>query len=287
MHLGNVLSALLAWCSVRSANGKMLLRIEDLDTERCFPEYAAQIRDDLRWLGLDWDEETPPQSTRTAVYIAHLERLSAQGLIYPCWCTRGTLRAASAPHASDGGRIYPGTCRNLTDEDRAQRTAPAALRVIVPDAVYRVHDGVQGDYAENLARDCGDFAVRRADGVFAYQLAVVVDDGLFGVNQVVRGADLLSSTPRQLYLQQVLGFSAPEYYHIPLLIAPGGRRLSKRDRDCDLGVLRERMTPEALIGRLAQLSGLLDAPTPISAKELASIFDWTKVKKGPVVVDGV
>lgn len=285
MHLGNVMTALLAWCSVRHADGQMLLRMEDLDTERCPARYAAQLRADLRWLGLDWDAETPPQSTRSAIYAVQLAKLEALGLIYPCWCTRGTLRAASAPHTSDGQVIYPGTCRHLTAEERAARTAPAALRLIVPEDVVSVTDGVQGPYAENLARDCGDFAVRRADGVFAYQLAVVVDDGLFGVNEVVRGADLLSSTPRQIYLQQLLGFPTPRYFHVPLLIAPGGRRLSKRDLDLDLGVLRDRFTAVQLIGRIAHLVGLTDTDAPLSATELAYVFDWQRVHKGPITVE--
>ena len=284
MHLGNVFAALMAWCGVRSCGGRLLLRMEDLDTERCSDLHAAQLREDLRWLGLDWDEETPQQSLRTEIYEAQLAKLEAQGVIYPCWCTRGMLKAASAPHASDGRVIYPGTCRNLTPEERAMRPRKAALRLLVPDAVYAVEDGVQGHYEENLARDCGDFPVRRADGVFAYQLAVVVDDGLCGINQVVRGADLLSSTPRQLYLQKLLGFPAPEYYHVPLLIGPDGRRLSKRDRDLDLGVLQQRMTASQLIGMLAHAAGLTETAAPISAAELAGIFDWRRVRQGPIVV---
>ena len=285
MHLGNVFTALLAWCGVRSRGGTMLLRMEDLDTERCNAVNAAQLREDLLWLGLDWDEETPMQSSRTEIYEAQLQKLEALGLIYPCWCTRGTLRAASAPHASDGRVIYPGTCRNLTEAQRAAKGRKPALRVLVPDRVYAVEDGVQGHYEENLARDCGDFPVRRADGVFAYQLAVVVDDGLSGVNQVVRGADLLGSTPRQLYLQEQLGFSSPEYFHVPLLTGADGRRLSKRDRDLDLGILRQRLTAEQLIGFLAKTAGLTENAAPISASELVQIFDWKKVLKGPVAVD--
>lgn len=284
MHLGNVFTALLAWCSVRSAGGRMLLRIEDLDPDRCRPEYAAQLKEDLCWLGLDWDEETEPQSQRSQIYAAQLETLQKQGLIYPCYCTRNELHAASAPHASDGRIIYAGTCRRLTEAQRASQTRKPALRLIVPDAVFSLHDGVQGDYAENLARECGDFLVRRSDGVYAYQLAVVTDDALSGVNEVVRGADLLSSSPRQLYLQSLLGFPAPSYYHVPLLIAPDGRRLSKRDRDCDLGFLRQHYAPEQLIGRLAQACGLTKTAAPISAKELASVFDWNKVQTAPIVI---
>lgn len=284
MHLGNVMTALLAWCSVRSAHGRMLLRIEDLDPDRCRPEYAEQLKDDLRWLGLNWDEEAQRQSERSAIYGRQLEKLRDLGLVYPCYCTRSELHAASAPHAGDGRFIYAGTCRSLTDAQRAAMRRTPAMRLIVPDAVYALTDGVQGDFAENLARDCGDFLVRRSDGVYAYQLAVVTDDGTEGVSQIVRGADLLSSTPRQLYLQELLGFARPDYFHAPLLIAPDGRRLSKRERDCDLGALRGRMTAESLIGRLAQLCGLTETDAPISAQELASVFDWKKVKTGPITV---
>ncbi len=284
MHLGNVFAALMAWLGVRSAGGTLILRMEDLDTERCKDTHAAQLREDLCWLGLDWDVETEKQSLRTEIYEAQLEKLKKMGRIYPCWCTRGMLKAASAPHASDGRVIYPGTCRNLTEQARALKSGKPALRLWVPDAVYTVEDGIQGRYAENLARDCGDFPVRRADGVFAYQLAVVVDDGLCGVNQVVRGADLLSSTPRQLYLQKLLGFAAPDYYHVPLLIGPDGRRLSKRDRDLDLGILRQRYRPEQLIGILAHAAGLTETPAPVPAKELAKDFDWKRVRKGPIVM---
>ena len=222
MHLGNVFSALMAWLSVRSAGGTMVLRIEDLDPDRCRPEYAEQLKDDLRWLGLDWDVEQTPQSRRTEAYRERFERLREMGLVYPCYCSRGELHAASAPHASDGNVIYAGTCRNLTEEERAGKTRRPAWRLIVPDEEFTFHDGLQGEYRENLARECGDFIIRRSDGVYAYQLAVVTDDAEAGVTQIVRGRDLLSSTPRQIYLQRLLGLPTPEYYHVPLLVAPDG-----------------------------------------------------------------
>ena len=209
MHLGNVFSALMAWLSVRSAGGTMVLRIEDLDPDRCRPEYAEQLKDDLRWLRLDWDTEQTPQSRRTEVYRERFERLREMGLVYPCYCSRGELHAASAPHASDGNVIYAGTCRNLTEEERAGKTRRPAWRLIVPDEEFSFHDGLQGEYRENLARECGDFIIRRSDGVYAYQLAVVTDDAEAGVTQIVRGRDLLSSTPRQIYLQRLLGLPTP------------------------------------------------------------------------------
>ena len=278
MHPGNVFAALLAWLSARRCGGEMLLRIEDLDVPRCPPENAELLRDDLRWLGLDWDREQPPQSGRSAYYETVLEKLRAAGEVFPCWCTRGDLKnAANAPHASDGHPIYPGTCRKLTAEERAARTAPPLWRLHVPDETVSFTDGHYGPVSENLARECGDFILRRADGVFAYQLAVVADDIDAGVTQVVRGRDLLSSTPRQLYLYRLLGAPAPAYCHVPLLTAPDGRRLSKRERDLDLGSLRERYRPEALLGALAAAAGLLDRPEPCSARELVPLFAWKRV----------
>ena len=286
MHLGNVFSAMRAWLSVRSQNGEMVLRIEDLDPDRCRPEYAQTLKEDLRWLGLDWDREQTPQSLRTEAYAAAFEVLENQGLVYPCYCTRGELHAASAPHASDGRVLYAGTCRNLTAGERAQQSKVPAWRLKAPDRVYGFADGLQGYYAENLAKECGDFIIRRADGVYAYQLAVVVDDGAGGVTQVVRGMDLLDSTPRQLYLYELLGLDAPEFYHVPLLTAPDGRRLSKREKDLDLGALRQTHTPEQLLGKLAHLAGVLDRPEAASAGELAAVFDWSRVKREPIVMDG-
>lgn len=285
MHLGNVFSALLAWLSVRSQNGEMILRIEDLDPDRCRPEYAETLKDDLRWLGLDWDREQTPQSRRHDAYAEAFARLSQQNLVYPCYCTRGELHAASAPHASDGRVLYAGTCRSLTDAQRAEKTKAPAWRLAVPDEVWSFTDLLQGYYAENLAGECGDFIIRRADGVYAYQLAVVVDDADGGVSQVVRGMDLLDSTPRQLYLYHLLGLTPPSFCHVPLLTAPDGRRLSKRERDLDLGVLRQRYHPEELLGILAWWAGLLDHPEAVSAMELAGSFQWSKVKHEPIVVD--
>ena len=283
MHLGNIFSAMLAWLSVRSRGGEMVLRIEDLDPDRCRPAYAETLKEDLLWLGLDWDREQEPQSARTEVYARQFQSLSH--LIYPCYCTRGELHAASAPHASDGRVLYAGTCRHLTQAQRAEKTKAPAWRLTVPDRVYGFEDGLQGWYEENLATECGDFIIRRADGVYAYQLAVVTDDGDGGITEVVRGMDLLDSTPRQLYLYELLGLKPPKFYHVPLLLAADGRRLSKRERDLDMGALRQRYTPEALLGQLAHLSGLLEHPEPASAADLAAIFRWDKVRKNPIVVE--
>ena len=285
MHLGNVFAAMVAWLSVRSRNGSLVLRMEDLDTQRTSEEYAQVLREDLLWLGLDWDLETAPQSQRSAVYDRCFEMLADMGLLYPCYCTRSQLHNVNAPHMSDGTYVYAGTCRNLTDEQRAAFDRKPAWRVMVPDREWVVNDLAQGIYRENLITDCGDFVVRRADGVYVYQLAVTVDDGEAGVTEVVRGQDLLGSAPRQMYLQQLLGFGHPAYGHVPMLLAPDGRRLSKRDKDLDLGYLRQHMKPEALLGALAYSAGLIDRKIPLSAKELASVFSWSKLKKEAIYLD--
>ena len=276
MHLGNVFAALIAWLSVRSRNGEMVLRMEDLDTQRTSAEFAEVLRDDLRWLGLNYDRETPPQSQRSKVYDRYFEILKEKGLLYPCYCTRSQLHGVNAPHLSDGTYVYPGTCRNLQEPPKNRLPS---WRVMVTDKIWTVEDKCQGHYQLNLATDCGDMVVRRADGVYVYQLAVTVDDGEAGVTEVVRGMDLLSSAPRQMYLQELFGFPHPEYGHVPMLLAPDGRRLSKRDRDLDLGQLRKRMKPEELIGTLAYAAGLIDQNTAISAKELAGEFAWAKLRK--------
>ncbi len=287
IHLGNILCCLLAWLSTRQKGGKVILRIEDLDAARCPIRYAEQMIKDLRWLGLDWDEgpetggpdEPYFQSRRTALYQDALKRL--EGLVYPCFCTRAELHAASAPHREDGQTVYAGTCRNLTAAQRAERAAKRspALRLRVPDREFSFQDRHMGPYAENLERDCGDFLLRRSDGMFAYQLAVVVDDAAMGVTEVVRGADLLSSTPRQLYLYQLLGLTPPEFFHFPLLLAPDGRRLSKRDADAGLDSLRGQVSAEKLLGQLAQLAGFHPSGAPTPAEGLLDEFSWEKVPR--------
>ena len=285
MHLGNVFAALIAWLSVRSRGGEMVLRMEDLDTQRTSEEYANLLRQDLNWLGLDYDRETPPQSARSRVYDRYFEQLQEMGLLYPCYCTRSQLHSVNAPHLSDGTYVYPGTCRNLTPAQRAAMDRKPAWRVVVPDREWSFTDRVQGAYALNLATECGDMVVRRADGVYVYQLAVTVDDGEAGVTEVVRGMDLLSSAPRQMYLQELFGFPHPEYGHVPMLLAPDGRRLSKRDRDLDLGQLQKWVNAETLIGTLAFSAGLIDRNEPISAKELATVFQWEKLKGDAIYLD--
>ena len=278
MHLGNVFAAMIAWLSVRSRNGYLVLRMEDLDTQRTREEYAETLRRDLLWLGLDWDLETEPQSRRSQVYDRYFDMLRQQDLLYPCYCTRSQLHNVNAPHLSDGTYVYPGTCRNLTEEARRAINRLPAWRVQVPDRLWRLEDLAQGPFSQNLVTDCGDFVVRRADGVYVYQLAVVVDDGEAGVTEVVRGLDLLGSAPRQMYLQGLFGFAHPAYGHVPMLLDPQGRRLSKRDRDLDLGQLQLHHRPEKILGTLAFAAGIIDRNTPVSARELAGEFSWQKLK---------
>ena len=285
MHLGNVFAAMIAWLSVRSQNGTLVLRMEDLDTQRTSPEFARILREDLTWLGLHWDVEMPPQSQRTEVYDRYFEKLMDLGLLYPCYCTRSQLHNVNAPHQADGTYVYPGTCRNLTREQQEAFKRAPAWRLQVPDQIWELEDMGKGHYSQNLASECGDFPVRRADGVYMYQLAVVVDDGEIGVTEVVRGMDLLGSAPRQMYLQKLLGFSHPRYGHVPMLMAADGRRLSKRDQDLDMGALRNRFRPEEILGQLAFAAGLIPCKEPISARELAREFQWEKLKQEDICLD--
>jgi len=284
MHLGNVYSALLSYLSAKSRGGKWLLRIEDLDPQRSKPEYVDLLKDDLLWLGLEWDLYCV-QSERFALYEEHLRRLTDMGLTYPCYCTRADIMATQAPHESDGRIVYAGTCRPRTDTLTNLQISdrPAATRLIVPDREIRFTDRHYGEQSVNLAKHCGDFVVRRADGAWAYQLAVVVDDALMGVTEVVRGSDLLLSSAQQIYLYEILGYPVPEFCHLPLLCNEAGQRLSKRDKSLDMASIRERYTPEQLLGILAHAAGQTPNPSPISLSRLTEIFTWDKVPTENIV----
>ena len=260
----------------------MVLRMEDLDTQRTSEEFAETLRRDLQWLGLDYDREQVPQSKRSEVYDRYFEILKEKGLLYPCYCTRSQLHGVNAPHLSDGTYVYPGTCRDLRQPPKNRLPS---WRVLVPDRIWTLEDRIQGHYELNLATECGDMVVRRADGVYVYQLAVTVDDGEAGVTEVVRGMDLLSSAPRQMYLQELFGFPHPEYAHVPMLLAADGRRLSKRDRDLDLGELQKNMKPEQLIGHLAYAAGLIEKEEPVSAGELSKNFCWNRLRKTDIYIN--
>lgn len=292
--MGNVYALLCAWAHARQNGGQIVLRIEDLDPLRCPRTNADLIADDLRWLGLDWDEgaylgedgEKYFQSQRTEIYQKFLAELKDRDHLFPCFCSRGELHAADAPHLSDGRYRYPGTCRDLTPEQVAVKSfiRPPALRVRVDREPLTFTDEHYGYHSCILEEDCGDFIVRRSDGVFAYHLAVVVDDALMGVTEVVRGRDLLDSVPVQMYLYKLLGWESPNYCHIPLLTAADGRRLAKRDKDLDLGVLRQQYTSAEIIGFLAHVMGLSDRNEPMSAREFLSVFDMKKLPQEDIIL---
>lgn len=265
MHMGNVFCALLSWYHARKQGGRWLLRIEDLDPQRSRREYALQLMDDLQWLGLEWDGDAVWQSERSDIYEHYLGELISRGLTYPCYCTRADIMATQAPHESDGRIVYAGTCRNITTPPVGRQPS---TRLIVPDRTITFTDGFCGEQSINLSRHCGDFVVRRADGAWAYQLAVVVDDALMGVSEVVRGNDLLLSTPQQIYLYDLLGFKTPRFFHHQLLRNESGQRLSKRDKAMDMSVLRTQYTPAQLIGHLAHLAGLTEREEAVTPEEL-------------------
>lgn len=288
MHMGNVCAALLSWYSAKSRGGDWLLRIEDLDPQRSRPEYARQIEEDLLRLGLEWDEggidgrgSAGPyvQSQRGAIYEEALKKLADASLTYPCYCTRADIMATQAPHQSDGRIVYSGKCRpgaTLSDPAGLPTVSDASLtggrkpstRIIVPDEEIRFTDRICGPQSVNLAEHCGDFVLRRADGAWAYQLAVVVDDALMGVTEVVRGEDLLLSSAQQIYLYRLLGFRPPEFAHFPLIRNSDGQRLSKRDRSQSLEYLFDHYSPAEIIGRAARLTGLQASDRPIMPREL-------------------
>lgn len=299
MHLGNLFTALISWLSVKSRGGKWILRIEDLDPQRSRREYAQLIEDDLHWLGLDWDEgglegrgDHGPylQSESHEIYEAVLKRLVNMGLVYRCNCRRADIHASGAPHASDGRVIYSGRCRppqfshpggHVVPENPA---APGALRLYVPDENIEFDDRLFGHRRVNLAKEFGDFLLRRSDGAWAYQLAVVADDARMGVTEIVRAADLLSSSAPQIYLYRLLGLPQPEFAHVPLLCNQDGVRLSKRDASLGMDRLRKEYSSESLVGLLAHIAGLQPTPEPLHPADLLSKFEWGHLKGSPTII---
>ncbi len=288
LHLGNARSFLLAWLSVRSRNGALLCRIEDLDGPRIKPESIQEAIDDLAWLGLDFDGEAQLQSAKLGRYALALEHLKSKGLVYPCTCTRSEIeRAQSAPQESlDHGMVYPGTCwgrYESGEQARVESGREPAWRFRLPeDAVVVFQDGMHGRVEIDVARDCGDFVVAKKDGQPAYQLAVVVDDGDSCINEVLRGDDLLSSTSRQVLLYRALGFPEPRWIHVPLVLGADGRRLAKRHGDTRLSQYRRRGIRSAeMLGFLAHSAGLLDEPRDLSAEDLLDFYDLTQVHSRP------
>lgn len=294
LHLGNARTFLLAWLSIRAQGGTVVLRIEDLDGPRVKPETIAAALLDLRWLGLDWDEGPDVggpvgpyvQTERLARYRQSLDRLIADRMAYPCYCSRKDIeRAASAPHAGDEGPVYPGTCRDRLPAAPIDGRHPS-WRFHVPPGNISFDDRLHGRATWNVARDLGDFVIWKGSGSPAYQLAVVVDDADMRIDEVVRGDDLLPSTPRQVLLYQALGLPPPNFTHVPLVIGPDGRRLAKRHGDTRIETFRGRgVTAERLVGLLAHWSGLADRITECHPADLIRRFAWELVPRHPVVCD--
>ncbi len=292
LHIGNLLAMLLAWLDCRSLGGELIFRMEDLDPARSKREYVEALAEDLHWLGLDWDRGWPDpafaQSGRSMRYEAAFRTLSEKGLVYPCWCTRSErLAAASAPHPGEAEHDSGCRCARMTEAEREARLRSGrvpAWKLRCPDSLITLTDGHYGPIGQNPARDVGDFLVRRSDGVWAYQLAVSVDDMEMGVTRVVRGRDLLSSAPRQKWLIETLGGTAPAYCHAPLLTQEGGK-LSKRFGSLSTRELRGLFQPEELVGKLAFLCGLRQTDAAVEARELLPEFSWDRIKKEDIPVN--
>ena len=284
-HVGNARTYLLAWLSARSQGGEILLRMEDIDVWRNKPDAAAQALDDLRWLGLDWDGEAVVQSTRLPEHEAALAELQRQELVYPCTCSRTDIAtAASAPHAEHEGPTYPGTCalRNVADAATLYRPFSWRFRASHTPAYFDVHQGLMELDLKTLG---GDFVVWRSAKVPAYQLAVVVDDAAAGITEVIRGDDLVPSTPRQLLIYEALDLTPPRFAHVPLVVGENGQRLAKRHGDTRISSLRDfGVKAEQLLGLLAWSCGWLPKPQPIALKELLPLFNWESIPKEPFVL---
>jgi glutamyl-tRNA synthetase len=289
-HIGNARTYLMAWLSARSRGGQVVLRMEDIDSPRVKQGAADQACADLHWLGLDWDGEPVVQSQRLAHYESALGRLQIQESVYPCTCSRTDVaQAASAPHEEHEGPVYPGTCcrRRSADVAQLERRSFAWRFRLGNDSPCFV-DGFRGPTELDLRRVGGDFVVWKSAGTPAYQLAVVVDDAAFGITEVVRGDDLLPSTPRQLLLYQALHLRPPQFIHVPLVVGPDGRRLAKRHGDTRLASLRTTgVKPEALLGLLAWSCGWLPRMEPISARDLLPLFRLEAIPPEPFVLEPV
>ncbi len=296
MHLGNVWAMLAAWLSVRKQGGTMVLRMEDLDPSRSKQIFADQIIEDLAWLGLTYEEgpdcggDYAPyvQDQRRHYYENALQQLKEQELLYPCYCSRKDLAAVRAPHRGENAGVYPGFCRGLSvgeQKIRAEKKNPG-YRFLMPNREDCFLDLNYGEQCQQLQSETGDFILRRSDGIHAYQLAVVVDDALMEITEVVRGADLLSSTHRQRVLYETLGYTAPKFGHVPLLVGRDGRRMSKRFQSLDLGQLKSKgWKPEELWGLLLFESGMMGKKELVSLEEAIGIFSWETMKTEDLKID--
>lgn len=285
LHLGNLRTALASWLSARSKGGRWLIRMEDVDTPRCRREVGLAQLEDLERLGLVSDVPVAWQSERTPTYQAALQRLHEAGLLYPCLCTRKDLQVlASAPHAEDGLRPYPRTCSHRTLE----RIQAEALRFRLPEGAVAWEDRLLGAQREDPQGLTGDPLLHRRDGLFAYHLAVVVDDAEQGVTEIVRGRDLRSVTATHLRLQEALGYPRPAYAHLGLVTAPDGTRLGKRNQALGLdSLVHKGITPPVILGWLGWSLGCQEGPEPCSADALVPRFAWNRVPTGDVRVPAV
>lgn len=272
LHLGNLRTALLAWLHARLNNGRFLLRMEDLDIPRVVAGSAEQIISDLQWLGLDWDDDIYVQSEHIDDYQRPLDELNKQQLVYECFCSRKDIQqAASAPHGKTA--VYPGLCRDLSNaekQDKRQNKSPS-WRIKVPNKTISFEDGCLGKSQQDLANECGDFIVKRADGLFAYQLAVVIDDIAMGVTDVMRGQDLADSTARQIFLFEQFAATPPKFWHVPLMLDENQQRMSKRDGSQSVKEwLDSGKSKQQLIGYLAASAGLIEDGLECDAKDLSN-----------------
>lgn len=293
LHLGNIMSSMLAWLDVRSRDGILVFRLEDLDPDRSDDHYARLMADDLNWLGLGWDEGWFPdqgleytQGARNHLYDDAFHLLLEKGLLYPCYCSRSQRLAASAPHPGEK-RDSSCACRYLTDAQRTEienKGRKPAWKVIVPNKEIEFYDGHYGCQKENLLEQ-GDFIIRRSDGVYAYQLAVSVDDADMKISSVVRARDLMSSTFKQIWLIDMLGGKIPTYTHCPLVTSVEGRKLSKREGDLNMETLRETYSPEQLLGHLGHMCGILENYRECSSYDLCQQFSWDKVLKNDILIE--
>ena len=292
IHLGNVWTAFLAWLQVRQQKGTLILRIEDIDEQRSKPEYTQALLEDLAWLGLDWDEGPGKggpygpyiQQERYSLYEKALQELQAKHLLYPCYCSRARLQAIGAPHEGEH-RLYDGHCYGMPEEQRRQMDRKPSWRVHVPHVSVSFTDGSYGPFSDYLPRVCGDFVVRRADGLYAYQLAVAVDDGSMGITHVLRGRDLLSSTAQQIWLMEVLGYTPPSYTHVPMLIDASGNRLSKRQQGITVRSLRDRgVQADAILSALALAGGLVSERRLYHKGELLRLCNFQTMTTHDIVL---
>ena len=292
IHLGNVWTAFLAWLQVRQQKGTLILRIEDIDEQRSKPEYTQALLEDLAWLGLDWDEGPGKggpygpyiQQERYSLYEKALQELQAKHLLYPCYCSRARLQAIGAPHEGEH-RLYDGHCYGMPEEQRRQMDRKPSWRVHVPHVSVSFTDGSYGPFSDYLPRVCGDFVVRRADGLYAYQLAVAVDDGSMGITHVLRGRDLLSSTAQQIWLMEVLGYTPPSYTHVPMLIDASGNRMSKRQQGITVRSLRDRgVQADAILSALALAGGLVSERRLYHKGELLRLCNFQTMTTHDIVL---